>query len=213
MKKRILASMLALIAFCLLIGGATFALFTSNASNTGNTLSAASLEIDAIRDMGDRPPGPMFYTTLEQGGAGAQNPTGEWAPGDTNERHLNVINKSRTIKAKLTRIKAIVNGIDPQSEAYLTFVNNLNLGVSVLGVDLIAKQPLANYLGNGAQVIVPSGTNAPKAFIQSSPSYPTYQSVTDIAFSATLDGPGTGNALQGQTPTVSFVVYTEQAHD
>lgn len=211
MKKRIISSLLAMTASCLLIGGATFALFTTSAANNNNSLQAATLEIDVERDRGDTPPGPIFYTTVDQGGGTtvARRPTGLWAPGDSNERLLNVINKSATTTARLTRIKAIIGGVN--GTALEEFKNHMKLEVKIGSYPtIISEQPLVNYLGNGLTVSAP---NPDDLLILPSPNYPLSRSILDLTFKATLDGAGTGNALQGQTPTVSFVVYAEQAHN
>lgn len=105
-KKLALYSASGIVGLSMLVGGSTFALFTSSAQNTNNTFSSGTIHITAKRD--DVPnSGPMFYTTSPQNGAvvGAM-PTGYWAPGDKNTRGLFLENKG-TLDARLKTLSII----------------------------------------------------------------------------------------------------------
>lgn len=101
-KKFALLAVTGVVATSLVVGGASYALFTSSATNTGNSFTAGTLHIDANRD--DVPNvGPMFYTdTNSQPGTLA---TGLWAPGDKNTRGL-FLKNTGSLDARLKSISA-----------------------------------------------------------------------------------------------------------
>lgn len=83
------------------VGGATFALFSSNATNANNQFTAGTLKITSNRD--DVPTsGPMFYTNVTADMPGI-DPTGIWAPGDKQTRGLFLKNEG-TLRAKLKTV-------------------------------------------------------------------------------------------------------------
>jgi hypothetical protein len=144
----------------------------------------------------------MFYTNNVQGavaGAIGINPTGEWRPGDTRDRSMHVENDG-SLNAKITRIQAVVTGLD--DEAYEEFISNMKIRVdSGNNHTVVTERTLANYLGDGAPVIAPAtDINATKVMANS---------YRDLTFVATLDI-NAGNALQGTSPVVSFIVTAEQ---
>jgi spore coat-associated protein N len=90
-----------LLATSLAVGGATFALFKSEVTNEGNTVSAGTLKITAKRN--DVPnEGPMFYTQNVAGNYGGM-PTGLWAPGDKHTRGL-FLENTGSLDARLTTL-------------------------------------------------------------------------------------------------------------
>src|SRR5690242_3697310 len=101
-KKKLMAmSLSGLLGLGLAVGGATFALFSSTASNNNNQFMAGTLHISSNRD--DVPTvGPMFYTENSTNTPGI-NPTSVWAPGDKNTRGLFLKNDG-TLPAKLKSI-------------------------------------------------------------------------------------------------------------
>lgn len=103
-KKKLMAmSLTGIVGLGLTVGGGTFALFTSSATNTGNTFTAGKLIMTAKRD--DVPNvGPMFYTSTSPGAQGTL-PTGLWAPGDKNTRGLFLKNDG-SLQARLTTLTA-----------------------------------------------------------------------------------------------------------
>lgn len=114
MKKRIALSLMTVVASCAIIGGATFAIFTdSSSAQSDKVIMAGNLSIDSYRDGFDTIPGPMFYTTPQEGETPTDpsfkglKPTGLWAPGDTKIRSLVVYNDG-SLDAVLKQVKAEV---------------------------------------------------------------------------------------------------------
>jgi spore coat-associated protein N len=105
MKKKKLA-MLALtgvVTTALVIGGATYALFSSSVENR-NVVQAGTVIITSKRD--DVPNiGPMFYTQSVPGQVGAM-PTGLWAPGDKHTRGM-FLENTGSLAAKLKTLTII----------------------------------------------------------------------------------------------------------
>lgn len=83
------------------VGGATLALLTDQAGPSSQEFVAGTLRLDGRRGGGDTVPGPMFYLGGDQG----LNPTGEWAPGDTQVRWFEIQNVG-TLAARMTKISA-----------------------------------------------------------------------------------------------------------
>lgn len=113
-----------MVASCAIIGGATFALFTDSASvapTAQDVMVAGNVDIDSYRDGFDTIPGPMFYTTPEEGATPTEpsfkglKPTGVWAPGDTKIRSLIVYNKG-SLDAVLSHVYAQID-TDPTNMA------------------------------------------------------------------------------------------------
>lgn len=104
-KKKLAAySITGIAGLSLLVGGSTFALFSSSATNTNNQFTAGTLHISSNRD--DVPnEGPMFYTSTAPNAQGTL-PTGLWAPGDKNTRGLFLKNDG-TLQARLTTLTAV----------------------------------------------------------------------------------------------------------
>lgn len=101
MKKKNKVALLGisgLLATSLAVGGATYAIFKSEVTNSANTVTAGTLKITAKRD--DVPnEGPMFYSQNTAGNYGGM-PTGLWAPGDKHTRGLFLENNG-SLEAKL----------------------------------------------------------------------------------------------------------------
>lgn len=87
----------------------TFALFSASAGPNNNQFTAGTLTLDAYRDQGDTIPGPMFYTTPDEGdtptGVDGLFPTGPWAPGDSKVRVL-MLKNTGSLDAWLTSVGA-----------------------------------------------------------------------------------------------------------
>ncbi len=124
MKKKLLAIIPAgVMAASLLIGGATYALFTDSATNTGNTFTAGTLTMSTSRD--DIPmAGPMFYTNDNTNGWSG---TGLWAPGDSHTRGLFVRNTG-SLDGKLATVSAIAEGSGTQ---YSSFESQADVTIAV----------------------------------------------------------------------------------
>jgi len=111
-----------------LVGVGTYALFTSGATNSGNTLQAGTLTMSAERN--DVPIiGPMFYTNDSVGGWSG---TGLWAPGDNHTRGLFVKNTG-SLDGKLSKVYAIPDaapGTPGYSDA-MAFASEANATIAV----------------------------------------------------------------------------------
>lgn len=102
-KKLMTMSLTGIAGLGLLVGGSTFALFSSSATNANNQFTAGTLHVSSNRD--DVPNiGPMFYTYATPGAQGTL-PTGLWAPGDINTRGLFLKNDG-SLQARLTTLSA-----------------------------------------------------------------------------------------------------------
>lgn len=124
MKKRKLAwlTVSGMLVVALAVSGATLALFTSSASNSGNTFETGNLELSTHRH--DVPiEGPMFYTYDSDDG---RMGTGEWAPRDINTRAM-LIKNTGSLDAKLSRLYAI-----PESENADDFSEQAIVTIAVL---------------------------------------------------------------------------------
>lgn len=114
MKKKIILSAATVLLVGGLIGGSTFALFNASSTNSAQTFTAGTVNIDSYRDGFDTIPGPMFYTTSAEGatpttpGYPGLKPTGYWAPGDTHVRSLVVYNAG-SLDVALNKVKAEIN--------------------------------------------------------------------------------------------------------
>jgi spore coat-associated protein N len=148
-KKLSVLAATGILAVSTAIGGATYALFSSSATNQGNSFSAGTLKIDSARD--DIPmTGPMFYTESPSDVTGIGGlATGEWAPGDINTRGL-FLRNTGSLDAKLTALKATpvkyagkvdgksvftpVTSGDPQYKTDMDFANNATVTVWEVGI-------------------------------------------------------------------------------
>lgn len=103
------------------VSGFTYAMFTDQATNPEKTFTTGTVDIDSYRDGFDTIPGPMFYTTKEEGATPTDpsfyglKPVGEWVPGKTVVRSLVVYNQG-SLDAVLDQIRAEVES-DPANMA------------------------------------------------------------------------------------------------
>lgn len=101
----------------LTVGGSTYALFTSSATNDGNTATAGTVNINVMRDNGDPVPGPMFYPDSldplahhpydKVDTAPSGESIGGWAPGDVVVRDM-YLGNSGSLTARLVGVRAKV---------------------------------------------------------------------------------------------------------
>lgn len=105
--KKVLKSIMIITFAGTLVGGTTFALWTTTATVENNTMTSGNLTVSVSRDNGDAYPGPMFYTNNSNGTGqqedgnvygpiSGQNATGLWYPGKTKRRYLYVKNTNPT---------------------------------------------------------------------------------------------------------------------
>jgi spore coat-associated protein N len=138
-KKLAIFSVTGVLAAALAIGGSTYALFSSKATNANNTFTSGKVSVSSARD--DIPmEGPMFYTESPSDVTGIGGlATGVWAPGDINTRGL-FISNTGTLDAKLANLKATpvkytgsgftpASSGDPQYETDMLFANNATVTV------------------------------------------------------------------------------------
>lgn len=141
-KKLGIFSATGILGVSLVVGGATYAIFTDSASIPSNTFTTGTIILDQERDMGDTIPGPMFYTSTSDptgsypyniGGVELAPPGSEaiggWAPGDTVTRAMNLYNKG-TLHAKITKLQANVSdGATNSGPAYNQFIEKMNIKI------------------------------------------------------------------------------------
>ena len=196
--------------FATLVGGATMAFFTDVASNVNNRFSAGTVEIVAIRAMGEPIPGPMFYTTEAEGRLPGQSgriyPTGLWWPGRTVIRNLAVMNTG-SLEVRLHKVSAqieSINGEIPTDAPVLSasFARNMNVKIFVAG------HPVDRVLYNGSlATLLNSRTTVHQPVI--APFTGLWPPVLQLVYEVTMSSTA-GNDLQGIRPIVSFSVYAEQ---
>jgi len=161
MKRKLILISFTVILLGLFVGASTFAYFTDSAHGNTKNFQAGTIDIDSYRDGFDTIPGPMFYTTAEEGATPTDpsypglKPTGQWAPGDTHIRSLVVYNKG-SLDAILSKVKAEVIS-DPENLAsklnvaiYNIVPENLPNGTpfSPIPGDDTLDQELLNYTSN-----------------------------------------------------------------
>jgi spore coat-associated protein N len=131
-KKKKMAAIAAtgMLSIGLLVGGASYALFKSEATNT-NIATGGTLTLSSHRN--DVPvEGPMFY--VNDSTAGGRMGTGVWAPLDSHSRAMYIKNTG-TLDGKLTKLFAEVeSGVDAEkfAEQALVTVAVFETGGAVL---------------------------------------------------------------------------------
>jgi len=209
MRKKLMVMSTLVVFVMLLVGGATFAYFSDSATNANNTFTAGTVDIYAVRDQGDTVPGPMFYTTAEQGttpdGQPGLRPTGLWAPGYQFSRQLDVYNYSTTT-VRLTKLRADMDpasDIKPGSAAYTEFINKMNVKVVLSGDSAtLYDGPLSGLL-NGWYDIDPQDIVPIAAKVNG------VTPCAHLTFTCSLDS-SAGNVLQGVNPVVDFSLFAQQ---
>jgi predicted ribosomally synthesized peptide with SipW-like signal peptide len=199
MKRKLVLSAVLTVTVCLLVGGATFAYFTDQASNTGNTFTAGTVDITARRDMGDPLPGPMFYTTLEEGKTptgGVPNwPTGLWHPGKSEIRTL-IVENTGSLDAYLDGLSAVISNIDDPAIAQ-EFAGEMDVLVKQQTAPslVLYDGPLSGLISGKAPALnkIPISAGG----------------VWNLDFKVTMHKDA-GNNLQGLVPKVAFSVYAIQ---
>ncbi|CCQ96161.1 exported hypothetical protein [[Clostridium] ultunense Esp] len=233
MSKRKLATfaLSLMLVLTLAVGAGTFALFTSSVSSEGNHFTAGTIDLDEKRDHGDYVPGPMFYPDfLDPDGNHPYDvqdiaPSGEsiggWAPGDTVQRTMILMNKG-TLDAKVTGIKATpreeytqhlrsggsrtVNGLT-SGPAYEEFIEKAHVLVSV------PDQNLQLYDGSLADLIRSEGYHpVQNELILQGATPPLEPGPLNITFKVALDS-SASNQLQGQNFIFDFSFFAEQARN
>jgi len=214
-KKLLMLVPTGVIAVSLLVGGTTYALFTSAVTNTNNTFTAGTIDLTQTRDLGDTIPGPMFYTsTSETTGRYPYDKTkpnsppggeslGGLAPGDSMTRAMNLFNNGpKAIDAKVTKLKATVNPLGISSgTAYNEFISKLHVLVQVPATNkTLFDGPLSDLL---------SGPDS--GWVDFSPALEMYANggPMNVTFKVTLDSTA-DNEIQNQNFVFDFSFYAEQ---
>lgn len=207
-----------------LVGGATFALFTDSDSNDGNTFSAGTVEIAVQRNASEPTPGPMFYTTTEEGmgdtwqtdenNAAPGNAHGLWKPGDSHSAEMTVFNKG-SLSAKITHLGAEISG-DPDfindTAAKAEFSKYLNVKIERLeNGSSDQKVYITLFEGALSQLLAEGGAKNfeadPKVIAGAHSGNISSQ---HLLFTCSLSKDA-GDALQGKKPVVSFYLIAQQA--
>lgn len=218
-KKLLMLIPTSVMAVSLLVGAGTYAMFTSNATNSNNTFTAGTVILDQQRDLSDTVPGPMFYSA-------SSDPTGQypydtnkndpnqppggeaiggWAPGDDATRAMNIYNRG-TLQANLDQLMATVhNGATSSGDAYNEFIQKMNIKVML---------PSANKtLYNGSLAGLLNGyVSIPHVTLMPNPSNPNLASPANITFEATMDK-SADNLIQGQSYVFDFTFHASQARN
>lgn len=209
-KKKLAAIMFSgVLAVGVTVSGATYAIFTSSASNTNNSFAAGTVILTQERDMGDTISGPMFYSASSDptgsypydtnenpyGPPGGES-IGGWAPGDKATRAMNIYNKG-TLKIKINKLKANINQQGVTSGgAYNEFVDKINIKVMYPASDIILYDGKLSGLLNGYVNIAPILANPGGGAV-------------NITFKAELSKDA-GNIIQGQSFVFDFTFSAEQ---
>lgn len=200
--RRIVFAALTIAAASVLVVGATMAWFTDRAASTENSLTAGTVVITGERNLGDPIPGPMFYTTREEGcisdPSWPDHATGLWFPGMTTTRQLVVYNEG-SLHVRLSGLSAVVTGISaPTLVSAWAEKMNAKVYVSNDPSQVMYDGTLAGLLG-GAQPTLA------QPFIGAQDGANLH-----LSFEVEMDE-SAGNNLQGLTPMVEFYVYAVQA--
>ena len=191
MKRLVALALSAVVLLTIIGGGATFALFTAQTTNTNSQITAGTLAITADRDNGDTVPGPMFYI----GPGGGLMATGEWAPGDAYHRVLQVENTG-SLAAWLKHVRA---SLDSGSRA-LADKLSVKVTTDAAGAQVVAQGTLGQFI------------DADQAFT-GGPISADAGDVIDLHFWVMLPL-NADNSYQGLSAVASFTVYAEQkAHN
>jgi hypothetical protein len=147
-QKLMMYTMTGILGLGLSVGGATYALFTSGATNDGNSATTGTVNINTMRDNGDPIPGPMFYPNAldplayHPYDAVDTSPSGEsiggWAPGDIIVRDM-YLGNSGSLTARLVGVRAKVRESYTQTTTAdgQTATNTVSNGVT-LATDPVA---------------------------------------------------------------------------
>jgi len=214
MNKKILTSVLLVALASSLIGTATIAGFTSQASNINNTVATGKIYLSADRDDTDPAPGPLFYFDNETDGAaqdGYSTPgtkeDGYWYPGkQSGIKVLDVYNGSTlqpSIPIKLIGLDAVVEDPTPENGVDDTILKNA-IYIKVWGpLDPVGVYRWQGYLsdltnGNVHQFATPFAMSR------------IHKQTLNFQASMPTDPPGDDNDYQGKNIKVQFRVYATQ---
>ncbi|WP_191271987.1 SipW-dependent-type signal peptide-containing protein [Neobacillus kokaensis] len=230
-NKLMMYTLTGVLGIGLSIGGATFALFTSSATNEGNSVTTGTIILKAKRDHGDYVPGPMFYTDyLDPAGKHPYdvkdvNPSGEaiggWAPGDKIQRTMILTNEG-SLDAKITGLKAsfrttysqnvpvigerAISGGLTSGDIYDEFISKANVKVSIPDEGILLYDgPLSGLISTDTDKY----TNLLNNPVLMGTEPPFEPGPLNVTFELSLDKTAS-NKLQGQTFIFDFGFFAEQ---
>lgn len=232
-KKMAFTVMSGVLALALAVGGTTYAIFTSSASNSGNTITAGTINLDAKRDNGDYVPGPMFYPdALDPDGNHPYDvsqiaPSGEalggWAPGDKVTRTM-ILTNTGSLDAMVTGIKATPRATYTQNlpSGGNRTVNGLTSGAEFDEFVQLAHVKVWNpdgagtilYDGQLKDLIAAGQFYVPvlNELVLTGVKPPFQPGPLNINFEVTLDK-SASNALQGKNFIFDFGFFAEQVRN
>lgn len=144
--KRLVLSFMMIVLVCTLVGGATLALFTAEATVADNSVTAASLDLTVDRDNGDTVPGPMFYSDENLG----LYPTELWYPGYSAHRVMQIENTG-SVNAVLDTVRANLQS----GSRYFADKLEAKITTDPDGNDVVAAGTLGQFI-DGDQAFSPS---------------------------------------------------------
>jgi predicted ribosomally synthesized peptide with SipW-like signal peptide len=234
-KKLATLTIASMLCIGLLVGGTTYAIFTDSATNTSNTFTTGTINIEQKRDQGDSTPGPMFYTsisdtnTTDPGKYAYDVPKsnnlypyggeaiGGWAPGDTIERTL-IVESTGSLEARLSSLSAsVVSSYDIMDGSTLvrtiTGVTSSSTGADLLAYNefmdnltVVITAPGDVILYNGTISALLNGYSLPSTLL-----YPLGRNGSETALEFTVSlHKDTDNDIQGKNIIFDFTVNAEQ---
>lgn len=150
MRLRLVLAITAALLVAIGAVAGTVALFTAKTSAAEPIYTAAELKMNSWRDQGDTVPGPMFYTTADEGktpgGVPGRFPTGFWLPGDQYTRVL-MIKNTGSADAWLTSVGAVLQA---GSSEYLAKKLQVKVTADAGGADVLAQGALFDFVAGKA---------------------------------------------------------------
>jgi len=207
MKKIKLILAITFTVFIGLMGGiGTYAYFSDSALSDTQTFTAGTVDINVKRDKGDPVPGPMFYTTLEEGKtirsdesvAYPYHPTGYWYPGKGQVTRTLIVENNGSLDANIDGISAEISGVDAELAA--KFAEEIIVEIKPLGSEE-DEEIIYNGLLSGLTSGKVTALNSLPISAESGEWY--------INFTITMHEDA-GNDLQGISPKVAFYIYASQ---
>lgn len=192
--KRISILFISIAIVAAMVGGGTMALFSDAETSNNNEFTAGTLDLTADR-VNDTIPGPMFYTTEDEGqtpdGLPGLNPTGYWKPGDTHHRALQLENIG-SIDGCLKHARASLTS----GSRHLADKLQVRITTDADGNEVVASATLGQFIDSD-QVFNPGPISI------------YVGDIVNLHFWVTLPSDA-DNSYQGENLVAGFSVYAEQ---